>query len=366
MAKKKIAELELSLLHLQQNVEIPEITLSIHPQISKALERARLQSRKVSVEDLGDLVNDSSFLNRLQSDVNGWIKEIQKVTKLDRDPSSGTASQEINFWLMMERALTTIEEQLKSDEIVLTMEVLKNAKRFHATVSFLADTGLKESTEKVHKYNQLMKDFPLNELLSATDVDKIRESLVLIFSHINKKLRSSPYPIRRALPLVEAISKDLNEQLLKALGSRRLMYMDYEEFERSTMSTQEVFVTWDELVKEFTNVARELTRKRSEKFLPIKIHGAHVKLQERVEFVRAFRRQHETLHSTILKVMRSDAKDGSNNAVVSVSGDKAGKGRQVALYDLSAVDDVNNAYEVVKNINVLDVSVGEFWFYFYF
>lgn len=36
-----------------------------------------------------------------------------------------------------------------------------------------------------------MKDFPLNELLSATDVDKIRESLGLIFGHLNKKLKLS-------------------------------------------------------------------------------------------------------------------------------------------------------------------------------
>lgn len=27
----------------------------------------------------------------------------------------------------------------------------------------------------VHKYNQLMKDFPLNDLLSATDLDKIQD-----------------------------------------------------------------------------------------------------------------------------------------------------------------------------------------------
>jgi hypothetical protein len=37
MAKKKIAELELSLLHLQQNVEIPEIFLSIHPVVQRAI-----------------------------------------------------------------------------------------------------------------------------------------------------------------------------------------------------------------------------------------------------------------------------------------------------------------------------------------
>lgn len=49
--------------------------------------------------------------------MNGWIKEIQKVTKMSRDPASGTAIQEINFWLSMERALEKIDEQLKSDQI---------------------------------------------------------------------------------------------------------------------------------------------------------------------------------------------------------------------------------------------------------
>ena len=80
---------------------------------------------------------------------------------------------------------------LKHLVIALTLDILKHAKRFHATVSFIADTGLKEGMELVHKYNQLMKDFPLNELLSATDLDKIRESLHMIFGHLNKKLKLS-------------------------------------------------------------------------------------------------------------------------------------------------------------------------------
>ena len=36
--KKKFAELELSLLHLQQNVEIPETNLVVHPVIQRAVE----------------------------------------------------------------------------------------------------------------------------------------------------------------------------------------------------------------------------------------------------------------------------------------------------------------------------------------
>ena len=68
--------------------------------------------------------SDSTFLNKLQGDVNGWIKEIQKVTKLSRDPASGTAIQEINFWLSMERALEKIDEQLKSDQIGKNVSVV--------------------------------------------------------------------------------------------------------------------------------------------------------------------------------------------------------------------------------------------------
>ncbi|KAJ3101821.1 hypothetical protein HDU97_001047 [Phlyctochytrium planicorne] len=349
MAKKKIAELELSLLQLQQNVEIPEITLAIDPNIQSLVDMSKLSGIKPNVDSLSDKTNDSQFLNKLQNDVNGWIKEIQRVTKFTRDPSSGTASQEINFWLGMERALAQIEEQLKSEYVVITLEVLRHAKRFHATVSFLADTGLKEATEKVQKYNQLMRDFPLNELLSATDIDKIRESILLIFGHLNKKLKLSPYPIRRALPLVGAISEDLNEQLLKVLGSRRLMYLDYAEFEKATSGCEDVFKTWEDQIKEFTNVAREVSRKRSEKVLNFKNKNAHSKLQERINFIRAFRRQHEQLHNTILKVMKPD-KSGAVEKLANIS-------------DVNALDDVNLAYESVKSIDVLDVSVDgtEIW-----
>lgn len=63
------------------------------------------------------------------------------MTKLDRDPSSGTALQEISFWLNLERALLRIQEKRESQEIVLTLDILKHGKRFHATVSFDTDTG---------------------------------------------------------------------------------------------------------------------------------------------------------------------------------------------------------------------------------
>ena len=95
----------------------------------------------------------------------------------------------------------------------------------------LLHTGLKQAVETVNDYNPLMKDFPLNDLLSASELDKIRQALMAIFTHL-KKIRNTKYPIQRALRLVEAISRDLSSQLLKVLGTRKLMHVAYEEFEK--------------------------------------------------------------------------------------------------------------------------------------
>ncbi|CAG8458261.1 9384_t:CDS:2, partial [Cetraspora pellucida] len=170
-----------------------------------------------------------------------------------------------------------------------------------------------------------------------------------------------PYPIKKALALVEAISRDLNEVLLKVLGSRRLMYMEYDEFEKVMTGAENVFKTWDEMIKEFTNVARDVMRKRSDKFIPIKINPAHDKLQERVTFVRNFRKQHEQLHQTIVKVMtqpKSATKivvEGENNVVQQEEG--------VSMNDINSMEEVKIAYESVKDIDVLDVSIEgtEIW-----
>lgn len=289
------------------------------------------------------MLGDSSFLNRLQSEVNNWIKEIKSITQLNRAVEGGTAAQEVNFWLSMERALEGIEEQLRSEPINLTLDILKHAKRFHVTVSFTSDTGLKEAMDVVHKYNLLMKDFPLNDLLSATDLDKIRDGLLTVFGHLNKKLKLSPYPIRRALPLVEAISKDLSDQLLRVLIGLKLMYANYAAFETHMALAAEIFAIWDDLIKEFTNIAREVTRKRAEKFIPIKITAWHSKsgLQARIEYIRGFRKHHEQLVQMV----------SPTRGVVGSSAEVAG-----LLGGLDMEEEVRMAWEEVKHVEVLDTG----------
>ena len=351
--KKKLAELELSLLHLQQNIEIPELVLPLPDIVQDAISSASTQNIKPTTDLINSgLLNDSRFLNELQNTVNSWIKSIQSITKMSRDPNSGSAAQEISFWLSMESALEGIELQLRSDGVQLTMDILRHAKRFQATVSFSADTGLKDASDKVQKYNQLMRDFPLDELLAATSLQKIQDSVVSIFNHLNRKLRICPYPIARALPLVTAISGDLETQLRSLLHGRTLMHLEFKDFEAVIDAAEGIWTTWDDNVKDFTNVAREVIRRRAEKFISIKVVSRLVELQERLDYVNTFRVNHEQLQRTILTVLGT--KRSSASSTHAIDDDQVVLIEEVG--DVDAVEEVTQAYAAIKDVDVLDVS----------
>ena len=352
-AKKKIAELEMNLLHLQQNIDIPVLHLPLHDLIRAALADAASQNADPSLDFIPNgALENNKVLNSLQNHANGWIKSIRTITKMSRDAKCDTAAQEINFWLSMESVLANIEEQLRSDGVQLTMDALRHAKRYGATLSFSADTGLKEAMDQVQKYNVLMHDFPLHDLLTAPSLEKVEDALNTIFSHLNRKLRICSYPIRRTLALVEAISGDLDAQVHRLLNGRVIMHLDYQEFTSVMKVTKSIWRTWDENLKEFTNVARDVTRRRNEKFIPIKVIPRHSLTQERLKYISTFRHNHEQLQKTILSVLGPETSSYSQLHVTA-------KGSAVAteeMGDVNAVNEVSEAYAAIRDVDVLEMS----------
>ena len=85
-----------------------------------------------------------------------------------------------------------------------------------------------------------------------------------------------------------------------------------------------------------------MTRRRSEKFIPEKFVLAHGKLVERVRYLREWRKQHEQL-----AVMTG-----------STTGLEVGLGGEVGVRGGMDMEEVKEAYEVVKQIDVFNVSVG--------
>lgn len=280
--EKQLDDVATGLLHLQQNIDIPEINLVIHPTVLQIVKRSSEENRKPRLDDFADKVEDANFLNQLQSGVSRWIKEIKKVTKLDRDPSTGTALQEISFWLNLERALNRILEKRESSEVTLTLEILRYGKRFIATVSFDSDTGLKEALETAKDYNQLMKDFPLNDLIKATELNSVIMAIQNIFNHL-KKIRNTKYPINRALKLIYAISKDLTSQLLKILSTQRLMLISFDDFEKTMKACFAVFTVWDDEYEKLQGILRDLAKRKRDDFkLVWKITPSHKELRDRL------------------------------------------------------------------------------------
>eukprot|EP00124_Ichthyophonus_hoferi_P005428 Ihof_evm1s783 gene=Ihof_evmTU1s783 len=333
--KRQLADLELALINLQQDAEIPEVRLAIHPLIENHLAKARLEDRKLCVEDFGTV--DDNILNEIQRSVSTWVKEILKVTTLERDASAGSASQEIGFWINMERALEQIQQRLRQEDVEITMALLKHCKRFMATVGFENDTHLKEAIDKVYNYNSMMKDFPLNELLAATEITAIGDSVKNIFTHLNK-LRNTKYPVARALLLESALSKALDEQMRKLLSPMPLLRMKYNDFDEQMNECRDVFKVWSEYDRQFQDLLREVTRKRREHHQPIghnRLQLPHQALVKRLEKLQEFRRQHMELRAVVMKILK---KETSNMA------------------DTTALEEINEAYERMINIDLLDTS----------
>lgn len=349
--RRKMKELELALLQYQQNIEIPEVNLVFHPVIQQAAELMRHKGISMDIEALGleEKVDDIAFVNTIQGGVGKWIKEIQKVTRLVNEPLPGTAMQEINFWCDLNRALLTVQEKLNSPEVEITLAVLQRAKRYLATVSFSTDHGLGPAMQYVASVMTLMKDFPMNSILSATDMSQLNQGVTLVFAHLKKIRVADSYKLSRLLHLVEVMSSDFTEQVVSLLRAYSLIEMPFHQFELLVLSCKELFTNWHRQVATLYDLTRELFRRRggsinTEK-LPLltDLQMEHAAIEERLLELHEFREQHEKLGDVIHRVLSGSSTIGLGDA-------RIGEGMNDALIE------VNSAYTQLNSLDPLDVS----------
>ncbi|KAG7885719.1 hypothetical protein KL938_000751 [Ogataea parapolymorpha] len=326
--QKKISELALSFQHLQQTIQIPNLATTAHPAILRAV-RQNQHLAAFSIDILDEHTKtDSKILNEMQSIVNDWVKQVQNVAQLSHEPSDGPTLAEVNFWASKETALLSIQEQLKSPEIQLTLDVLRSAKRYHATVTF-SDTGIKDALNVAAKYNQLLKDLPINDLLSAQSLDKIGEAVSSIFEHL-RKLRVTMYPIQRAIELCQTIVEDTMLKITGILHDAKVMELAYADFKLISDQVDDLLNNLDDHIKDFTTMARELLRKRSDKFIAVRIVVPD-ELKKAVSKAAGFRSQHEELREIVSNLV---------------------KATKVTAY----LEELDYAYSAVETANPLDIG----------
>eukprot|EP00928_Gymnodinium_smaydae_P025254 TRINITY_DN20180_c0_g1_i4.p1 TRINITY_DN20180_c0_g1~~TRINITY_DN20180_c0_g1_i4.p1 ORF type:complete len:4280 (-),score=1133.62 TRINITY_DN20180_c0_g1_i4:296-13135(-) len=232
----------------------------------------------------------------------------------------------------METALNDVKTQIDTPEVQLTLNILKAARRFLASVSFESDCGLTQAREKVANYLNLLREFPINDLVVASSVEQMTQAIRVIFAHMRKIKNASQYPLWRAYNLVEAVSRDIAAQLLRIFQNQRIMQLETEQFEQIMNNCSDLFRLWDDEARQFRDLVREQLKKRgNNERPPLKLTIEHAALQERIADLQKFRRQHFKLSEVIERVL-DDGKDAGAKASVKA------------------------AWEIVEHMDVLDVS----------
>ncbi|CUM64243.1 uncharacterized protein PRCAT00001838001 [Priceomyces carsonii] len=292
MARKRLNELSLSLQHLQQRIHVPDLLLSSHPKI-----------RHLNGQINESLLKDTSFLNQLTAIVNNWTRQIQSITNLNHNPSDGDSIiEEVHFWKSMEAALMSLSLQIQHQDIKTTIEILNKSKRFHVTLSFENDTRLEDKAAFTSVCNSLLKDLPIDELLSMSvsddqPIEKLEIAISNIFQHLRKLKNLSSYPLTRAIEVTEITLNDVTKKLVLIFTSYSLMAMDIDKFlQLHDTMIMKLFNLLEQNLKFMTNLFRELLRKRQEKFVVIKINQESFDiLKARIDYIKVFRLKHQHL-----------------------------------------------------------------------
>ncbi|CAH6719016.1 dynein heavy chain, cytoplasmic [[Candida] jaroonii] len=304
VTRKKFNELSLSLQNLQEKIQVPDLLLSVHPMIKQ-------YETKVDVFE-EELLNDSKILNEVTSIVNGWIKQIQAITNLSSDINSQVSiSDEIQFWTSLDISLTSLADQLNSVQIQNSINLLNNAKRFHVILSFNNDTNLAEKDLETKLNLSLLKDLPITELTSVNSKDpdcfeNLELSISNVFTHLKKLRTVTNFPLEKALLIIELFLKDVEAKFNDLLSNMELLTLRLDDFiTLNETSIANIFNTIDLNVKYMINLIRELTRKRHEKFILVRIDQEPInKLKSKIDSLKDFRLKHENLLFVIRNFLR--------------------------------------------------------------
>ena len=331
---KKLSEVSLALIRCQQNLEVPEIKLNFDPEIKAKAKTAREQNRLPVIEDFGNLLEDSSFINNIAQTVQKWIDDVTTVTKVNYDLNSGTTLQEMNYWSSLERSLNLIEQQMKLPEVDISFQILRAKKKFNVVYAFENDLQLSKISKSYDKVAEFMREFPINDLLSATTTNDLIAALQNIFNHMRKISTIEGYDTIRCFQLIETVARDLKVQMLKILSETQIMICSFEELNNIIESANNVFTKFNE---QYNILKTYLKNSRSEAKRGVQCSFDFLPLQDRLMAVFQFRKEHEQLREVIENILGSS---------------------DVKRADLSflSTKDIEKAYAIFLSLDVLDIS----------
>ena len=311
---------------------IPVIKLEYEPELKQKMDKIRQEGREPTLDELSEGLSDD-YINKLCDIINRWKADISNVIKMDREVKDGDTLEEVNFWIDYEKALNAIKKQVEAPEVQMTLAIAKKANKVFVTKGFEEDTKTDTLIKKAESYNILLKDLPIQAMYNSGSIADLVEQIKRIFEVIKNKMKISAYPSSRIYQLVENLSKDLYNHLLKLLGSN-LMKMEYKDFITLYKQCKELFKNvWTPEFESLRKEVSELVKKRRETIAHIPNNFEHDELYKRLKDLKKFRSEHEKLID-IAKCLEKSA-DGEETQIIK---------------------DIRAAYEASTEIDILDFS----------
>ena len=345
----KIRELDVAIGQSQRSARLPHVQLQVDGEIERVASTVS-GSKNFDWHELGlaGHLTDDDALNRLQSGVSQWITQIRKLTVLPKSTPFPMIAEETNadleeiaFWNQLNQELQSIQRQLASPGVEVTLALLREAKRFVATLALENNTGLEQAVSYAQDVEHFLKSYPVVEFQAARDFEKISQVTNSIFDHLPKIRQSRYYSLERSARLLEATTLTLRRAIEGILQEQysNFLFMDYKEYESKVRyPTQDIFVQFEDRWEQFKDFFLEQGRRRKiaspAKLLDnIELH--HLPLSNRLDQIHEFRANHERLREVVLQVLQDE--EDEQGAIQTVE---------------------STPRQIFSTLNVLDLSAG--------
>ena len=232
-------------------------------------------------------------------------------------------------------SLRDLETQIESEEVQFCIKILKKKNKFHLTASFDAVyANAKKKVENASEINRFFKELNIQEMMTSQSIEELNQILTGILQNL-RRVTTIDYDIRRVYQLIEVLSKDIANQILKILGRENLMFCTFNEFKNWYEKANEIFKKFDDSVSYF------MSRTRNPTFAGI-VNSAtahhrtnlyYLPLKNRLEQLYKIRELHQKLKSVI-------------EDIIARSSDKG----------FLSINDIEKGYNSFKGINVLDTT----------
>lgn len=333
-----LAKLRLEFTHCTQDQISYTVKLTVPPKILEKKEKAQAEGSELKEEDFDAEYNDPAFFDSLKTCLKDWGKNIQKLTYMQTDFPLDSILTEITFWKNRENSLLDIQKQLDSPEVKVVLDLLNKDSTMSSHVfSFLQNINLNNEIKRAQEYNLILKDFPINSLISANDLKSTEKAINDIFSHFKIFKSNLSFPLKRILDLVEALSHDSSKRILKILEEVDLMTCESKKFEILKQECFKIFNDFDKNLKTFFDMLKNKYPKKQDKKLFIGRKQAYEHIQVRLDEIANQRRENEKLLEIVSSVF-SVQEEGENR-------------------NREAIKDIKDAYTVFLSINVLNMTM---------